>query len=106
MMEKQVVKEHERSAGEWLGLTLEEKIQMLKVEKRIDVSEIYTLADVWGWTWEQELREQLPEQWSQEKEVQQGIEIMLKVCWNFKFFCNCMNRLANHYPLQPEAHHF
>lgn len=106
MMEKQVVKEQERSAGEWLGLTLEEKIQMLKVEKRIDVSEIYTLADVWGWTWEQELREQLPEQWSQEKEVQQGIEIMLKVCWNFLIFCNCMNGLANHYPLQPEAHHF
>lgn len=80
------MKEHERSAGEWLGLTLEEKIQMLKVEKQIDVSEIYTLADVWGWTWEQELREQLPEQWSQEKEVQQGIEIMLKVCWNILFF--------------------
>jgi hypothetical protein len=48
-------------------------------EKRFDVAELYTIADVWGWTWERELRELEPEEWSQEKEVQLGIEIMFKV---------------------------
>jgi len=73
-----VVKNEERTAGEWLGLCLDEKITMLK-ERGVDASELYTIADVWGWTWEQEIRERVPEDWSQEKEVQLAIEIMLKV---------------------------
>lgn len=72
------MKDQERSVGEWLGLSLDEKITMLK-ERGVDASELYTIADVWGWTWEQEIREQVPEEWSQEKEVQLAIEIMLKV---------------------------
>lgn len=72
------MKDEERDAGEWLGLSLGEKITMLK-ERGIDASELYTIADVWGWTWEQEIRERVPEDWSQEKEVQLAIEIMLKV---------------------------
>jgi hypothetical protein len=73
------MKDPERREGQWLGLSLEEKIEMLKSEKRFDVAELYTIADVWGWTWERELRELEPEEWSQEKEVQLGIEIMFKV---------------------------
>jgi hypothetical protein len=76
---KQEMKDPERREGQWLGLSLEEKIEMLKSEKRFDVAELYTIADVWGWTWERELRELEPEEWSQEKEVQLGIEIMFKV---------------------------
>lgn len=74
----QIVKDEERDVGEWLGLSLGEKITMLK-ERGVDASELYTIADVWGWTWEQEIRERVPEDWSQEKEVQLAIEIMLKV---------------------------
>lgn len=77
--EKVEMKDPERREGQWLGLSLEEKIEMLKSEKRFDVAELYTIADVWGWTWERELRELEPEEWSQEKEVQLGIEIMFKV---------------------------
>ncbi|KAG0565121.1 hypothetical protein KC19_8G166500 [Ceratodon purpureus] len=76
--DKEIVKDEERDVGEWLGLSLGEKITMLK-ERGIDASELYTIADVWGWTWEQEIRERVPEDWSQEKEVQLAIEIMLKV---------------------------
>lgn len=72
------MKDEERDVGEWLGLSLGEKITMLK-ERGVDASELYTIADVWGWTWEQEIRERVPEDWSQEKEVQLAIEIMLKV---------------------------
>ena len=72
------MKDEERDVGEWLGLTLGEKIAMLK-ERGVDASDFYTIADVWGWTWEQEIRERVPEDWSQEKEVQLAIEIMLKV---------------------------
>lgn len=74
----EIVKDEERDAGEWLDLSLGEKITMLK-DKGIDASELYTIADVWGWTWDQEIREREPEDWVQEKEVQLAIEIMLKV---------------------------
>ncbi|XP_024378551.1 uncharacterized protein [Physcomitrium patens] len=73
-----VVKEEDREGSEWLGLTLDEKITFMK-ERGMDESAFYTIADVWGWTWEQEIRDRVPEDWSQEKEVQLAIEIMLKV---------------------------
>lgn len=76
--DKEVVKDEERDAEDWLGLSLGEKITMLK-DSGFEASELYTIADVWGWTWEQEIRERQPEEWSQEKEVQLAIEVMLKV---------------------------
>lgn len=72
------MKEEDREGSEWLGLTLDEKITFMK-ERGMDESAFYTIADVWGWTWEQEIRDRVPEDWSQEKEVQLAIEIMLKV---------------------------
>lgn len=44
-----------------------------------DVSDMYTIADVWGWTWEKGLKNRLPRRWSQEWEVELAIEIMQKV---------------------------
>ena len=72
------MKDEERDVGEWLRIGLAEKITMLK-ERGIDASALYTIADVLGWTWEQESRERVPEEWSQEKGVQLSMEIMLKV---------------------------
>lgn len=43
-----------------------------------DVSDMYTIADVWGWTWERELRNAPPRRWSQEWEVELAIKVMLK----------------------------
>lgn len=42
------------------------------------VSDMYTVADVWGWTWEKELKCRKPEKWSQEWEVDLAIKIMQK----------------------------
>jgi hypothetical protein len=43
-----------------------------------DVSDMYTIADAWGWTWDRELRNIPPRRWSQEWEVELAIKVMLK----------------------------
>jgi hypothetical protein len=43
-----------------------------------DVSDMYTLADAWGWTWEKELKNKPPHRWSQEWEVGLAIKVMQK----------------------------
>ncbi|KAJ1693952.1 hypothetical protein LUZ63_010650 [Rhynchospora breviuscula] len=42
-------------------------------------SDMYTIADAWGWTWEKELKCRKPEKWSQEWEIDLSIKIMHKV---------------------------
>ncbi|ONI05067.1 hypothetical protein PRUPE_6G354700 [Prunus persica] len=49
-----------------------------EVENVFDVSDMYTLADAWGWTWERELKNRPPRRWSQDWEVQLAIKVMLK----------------------------
>lgn len=39
---------------------------------------MYTIADVWGWTWEREIKNRPPQRWSQEGEVELAIKVMLK----------------------------
>nr|GMC47747.1 uncharacterized protein LOC109190796 [Ipomoea batatas]GMC50155.1 uncharacterized protein LOC109190796 [Ipomoea batatas]GMC52058.1 uncharacterized protein LOC109190796 [Ipomoea batatas]GMC54032.1 uncharacterized protein LOC109190796 [Ipomoea batatas]GMC54758.1 uncharacterized protein LOC109190796 [Ipomoea batatas] len=51
----------------------------MRKRKIFDVEDMYTIADVWGWTWEKELKNKPPQRWSQEWEVELGIEIMSKV---------------------------
>jgi hypothetical protein len=29
-------------------------------------SDMYTTADAWGWTWEKEIKNKMPQKWSQE----------------------------------------
>ena len=50
----------------------------LRKRKVFDVSDMYTLADAWGWTWERELKNLTPRRWSQEWEVELAIKVMLK----------------------------
>lgn len=65
---------------EWyIGWPVEEKFKLLKSERRFDVSEMYTIEDAWGWTWENERRAKVPETWTQEKEVDIAMKIMEKV---------------------------
>lgn len=43
-----------------------------------DVSDMYTIADVWGWTWEKDFKNKTPRKWSQEWEVELAIVLMTK----------------------------
>jgi hypothetical protein len=43
-----------------------------------DVSDMYTIADAWGWTWARELKNIPPRRWSPEWEVELAIKVMLK----------------------------
>ncbi|XP_057835918.2 uncharacterized protein LOC131046250 isoform X2 [Cryptomeria japonica] len=63
----------------YLKATIEEICKYLKYQMRFDASEMYTIEDAWGWTWEKEHRTKVPETWTQEKEVKIAMEIMEKV---------------------------
>ncbi|KAE8009899.1 hypothetical protein FH972_006305 [Carpinus fangiana] len=55
-----------------------EAFKELRKRKVFDVSDMYTIADAWGWTWDRELRNIPPRRWSQEWEVELAIKVMLK----------------------------
>lgn len=63
---------------DWFPEDLFEAFGELRKRKVFDVSDMYTIADVWGWTWERELKNRPPRRWSQEWEVELAIKIMLK----------------------------
>ncbi|KHN04962.1 Pentatricopeptide repeat-containing protein, chloroplastic [Glycine soja] len=64
---------------DWLPLDLFEAFEEMRKRKIFDVSDMYTLADAWGWTWERELKKKPPRRWSQEWEVELAIKVMQKV---------------------------
>ena len=64
---------------DWLPLNLFEAFKEMRKRKIFDVSDMYTLADAWGWTWERELKKKPPRRWSQEWEVELAIKVMQKV---------------------------
>lgn len=61
-----------------------------------DVSDMYTLADAWGWTWERELDNKPPRRWSQEWEVELAIKVMQKAsnCLCFLFFSTATHGIS------------
>lgn len=69
-----------------MGLTFEQKVAKLRNEKYLDPAELYTIADAWGWTWEKDIRAKEPERWSQELEVQLGMQMMQRVRYFVDFF--------------------
>ncbi|KAK1260397.1 hypothetical protein QJS04_geneDACA002266 [Acorus gramineus] len=64
---------------DWFPEDLQGAFMELRERKIFDVSDMYTIADVWGWTWEGELKRRPPLKWSQELEVELAIKIMQKV---------------------------
>ncbi|KAK7376329.1 hypothetical protein VNO78_34795 [Psophocarpus tetragonolobus] len=64
---------------DWFPLDLFEAFKEMRKRKIFDVSDMYTLADAWGWTWERELKNKPPRRWSQEWEVELAIKVMQKV---------------------------
>ncbi|KAK2402572.1 plastid transcriptionally active [Trifolium repens] len=64
---------------DWFPLDLFEAFKEMRNRRVFDVSDMYTLADAWGWTWEKELKNKPPHRWSQEWEVGLAIKVMQKV---------------------------
>ncbi|OUZ99179.1 Pentatricopeptide repeat [Macleaya cordata] len=63
---------------DWLPEDINEAFKVLRERRIFDESDMYTIADVWGWTWERELKKRTPKKWSQEWEVELAIKVMLK----------------------------
>lgn len=64
---------------EWLPLDILDALKELRDRKIFDASDMYTIADAWGWTWEMEIRNTPPRRWSQEWEVEMAVKLMRKV---------------------------
>ncbi|XP_031382834.1 uncharacterized protein LOC116196993 [Punica granatum] len=64
---------------DWFPEDIFEAFEELRKRKVFDVSDMYTLADAWGWTWERELKNKPPQRWSQEWEVELAMKLMQKV---------------------------
>ncbi|KAF6141154.1 hypothetical protein GIB67_006599 [Kingdonia uniflora] len=65
---------------DWFPEDIHEAFKVLRERNIFDESDMYTIADVWGWTWERELKSRPPQKWSQEREVELAIELMTKAC--------------------------
>lgn len=63
---------------DWFPEDIFEAFKELRKRKVFDVSDMYTIADAWGWTWERELKSRPPQRWSQEWEVELAMRIMQK----------------------------
>ncbi|KAJ9542471.1 hypothetical protein OSB04_028977 [Centaurea solstitialis] len=64
---------------DWFPEDIQEALKELRNRKAFDVSDMYTIADAWGWTWEMELRNTPPRRWSQQWEVELAVKLMAKV---------------------------
>ncbi|KAH6838101.1 plastid transcriptionally active 3 [Perilla frutescens var. hirtella] len=64
---------------DWFPEDIHEAFKELRNRKVFDASDMYTLADAWGWTWDKEYKNKAPRRWSQEWEVEVAIKIMNKV---------------------------
>lgn len=80
---------------DWFPEDIFEAFKELRKRKVFDESDMYTLADAWGWTWEKELKNRAPRRWSQEWEVELAIKIMTKASSYIHtplFTCNAVFR--------------
>ncbi|KAF7142485.1 hypothetical protein RHSIM_Rhsim05G0169000 [Rhododendron simsii] len=73
---------------DWFPFDVREACKELRERRFFDVSDMYTIADAWGWTWERELKNKPPRQWSQEWEVELAVKLMLKACFRV-FLLQC-----------------
>ncbi|KAL8104250.1 hypothetical protein AgCh_028463 [Apium graveolens] len=64
---------------DWFPENIHEAFKEMRKRKVFDVSDMYTIADAWGWTWEREVKNRSPRRWSQEWEVELATKLMLKV---------------------------
>lgn len=67
---------------DWFPEDIFEAFKELRKRRIFDESDMYTIADAWGWTWEREYKNRPPRRWSQEWEVELAIKVMLKASSN------------------------
>ena len=63
---------------DWFPEDMFEAFKELRERRIFYESDMYTIADAWGWTWEREYKNRPPRRWSQEWEVEMAIKVMLK----------------------------
>ncbi|KAM0949409.1 putative transcription regulator SAP family [Dioscorea sansibarensis] len=73
------VSPEEDEDDDWFPLDPYEAFKEMRERRIFDVSDMYTIADAWGWTWEKELKKRVPRKWSQEWEAELAIKVMHKV---------------------------
>ncbi|KAF5948184.1 hypothetical protein HYC85_014141 [Camellia sinensis] len=61
---------------DWFPEDIYEAFKELRNRKVFDVSDMYTIADAWGWTWEKELKNKTPQRWSQQWEVELAVKVI------------------------------
>lgn len=76
---------------DWFPEDMFEAFKELRKRKIFDESDMYTIADAWGWTWEKEYKSRPPRRWSQEWEVELAIKVMLKA--SSKILCTSILHL-------------
>ncbi|XP_026400817.1 uncharacterized protein LOC113296713 isoform X1 [Papaver somniferum] len=64
---------------DWFPEDINEAFKLMRERRIFDESDMYTIADVWGWTWEREIKKRTPQKWSQEWEVDLALKVMVKV---------------------------
>ncbi|KAI5648857.1 hypothetical protein M9H77_34862 [Catharanthus roseus] len=64
---------------DWFPLDIHEALKELRNRRVFDASDMYTIADAWGWTWEKDIKNKAPRRWSQEWEVELAVKVMTKV---------------------------
>ncbi|KAG5611182.1 hypothetical protein H5410_022463 [Solanum commersonii] len=79
---------------DWFPLDIHEAFVELRKRKVFDVSDMYTITDAWGWTWEKEIKNKAPRRWSQEWEVELGIKVMTKTTNMWDMTASCIREAA------------
>ncbi|XP_078442903.1 plastid transcriptionally active 3 [Wolffia australiana] len=64
---------------DWFPEDVHEAFKEMRERRVFDVSDMYTIADAWGWTWENDLKKRAPQKWTQEWEVELAVKILTKV---------------------------
>ncbi|XP_068661246.1 uncharacterized protein [Aristolochia californica] len=64
---------------DWFPEDIHGALKEMRERRLFDVSDMYTITDAWGWTWEKKIKMTPPRRWSQEWEVELAIKLMLKV---------------------------
>ena len=65
---------------DWFPEDVHAAFKEMRHRRVFDVKDMYTIADAWSWTWERELKQRVPQKWSQEWEVDLAVKILDKVC--------------------------
>ncbi|MQL81271.1 hypothetical protein Taro_013746 [Colocasia esculenta] len=73
---------------DWFPEDPHEAFKEMRERRIFDLSDMYTIADAWDWTWERDLKKRPPKKWSQEWEVELAMKILDKETRDGALLCN------------------